>query len=144
MAILGASGQKAATYLQPGRDCYISAGQSGQSSTSGGKQYAYTSGAARDVLNVTGSGVLQLGFFIGINFTSGNARVIINIDGNTVLNELRAGVIENYGMIQVGSYYFNGSTTHYCNSDSVPFNKSLQINVTCSTNAYYYYRYFKT
>ena len=144
MAVLGGSGQKAATYLQPGRECYVSAGQDAQAPLSGCIRYAYTSGAARDVIDYTGSGVLQMGFFIGTNFTSGNARVIVTIDGAQVLNELRGGVIENVGMIQAGSFYYNGTSIQFATSDSIPFNTSLNINVTCSTNAYYYYRYFKT
>ena len=137
------AGAKAATYLQPGKQCYISTGQSSQDAVTGAVRYAYSSGAARDVIIVTGSGVLQLGFFIGINFTSGDARVIITIDGTQVLNELRGGVIENYGMVQAGSYYTNAGDTSI-STDSIPFNKSLVINVTCSTNAYYYYRYYLT
>ena len=144
MAIIGGSGQKAATYLVPGRNFYVQNNQSGLAQSSGCTRYSYSPSGAKTALSVTGSGVFQMGFFIGINFTSQSARVTIVIDGVTVLNELKSGAIENVGMIQAGSFYYNGTSIQFATSDSIPFNTSLNISVTCSTNAYYYYRYFKT
>jgi hypothetical protein len=139
------SGQKAATYLVPGRAFYVQNAQSSLATTSGCSRYSYSPSGAKTALSVTGSGVLQMGFFIGVNFTSQSARVTIVIDGVTVLNELRSGVIEHYGMIQVGNYQYTATAGQiWSTTEAIPFNESLVINVTCSTAAYYYYRYFKT
>ena len=145
MAVIGGSGQKAATYLVPGRNIYAQSNQGGLAQSSGCTRYIYQPSGAKTALSVTGSGVFQMGMFIGVNFTSQNARVTIIIDGVTVLNELRGGVIENYGMLQAGNYQYSTTAGLSWNSiEHIPFNESLVINVTCSTTAYYYYRYFKT
>jgi len=144
MAILGESGLKAATYLQPGRKMFAGSAQSSLNQISGCVRYNYTTSGAKDALNVSGSGVLQMGFFIGAAFTSTNSNVKITIDGTIVLNETTSGSIENNGSMQVGSFYFNGTSYQYSTTDSVPYNESLVINVTCNSAAYYYYRYYRT
>ena len=144
MAVIG-SQFRAATYLVPGRNFYVQNNQGGLAQSAGCTRYSYSPSGAKTALSVSGSGVFQMGFFIGINFTSGGARVTIIIDGVTVLNELRGGVIENYGMLQAGNYQYSTTAGLSWNSiEHIPFNESLVINVTCATNAYYYYRYFKT
>ena len=144
MAIIGGSGQKAATYLQPGRTMFAGSAQSSLNTRSGCVRYNYTTSGAKDVLNVSGSGVLQMGFFLGSAFTSTNSNVKITIDGTIVLNETRSGSIENNGSMQVGSFYFNGTSYQYSTTDIVPYNESLVINVTCDAASYYYYRYYRT
>jgi hypothetical protein len=144
MAILGASGQKAATYLQPGRIGYALSAQNGLEQVVGCTRYDYTPSGAKDVLNVSGSGVLQFGFFIGSSTSSTNSNVKITIDGTIVLNETKSANIYTEGMIQVGSLYFYNGNYSYITSDVVPYNESLVINVTCNNAAYYYYRYYKS
>jgi len=137
------AGQKAATYLQPGRIGYSNTAQGGLDQVIGCIRYDYTPSGAKDALSVTGSGILQMGFFIGTNSASLNSNVKVTIDGNIVLNETKSGSIANEGMIQVGSWYFSNGSYTYITSDSVPFNESLVINVTCDNAAHYYYRYYK-
>ena len=137
-------GVKATTFILPGKLSQFNNDGAGLGSRVGVVRYDYTSGAAADALNITGSGFLTYALFAATDAGSTNSRIIITIDGVEVLDDTRAGSSNSVGLIQVGSglWALNGQAA--ASRGSIPFNKSLVINIECDSNAYYYYDYYLT
>ncbi len=136
-------GVKAPTALLTGRRTQGSTvGELGATRT-GTIRYVLAAGTTADAVNVTGSGVWHMGYF-QTDVTSTTATVTVTIDGVQVYTETAGNIITS-GMLQAGAFFFDyvGSeaTLAY---ESVPFNKSLVINVSCDVEAYYYYNYYLT
>tara|TARA_R110001599_G_C11979109_1_gene634727 strand:- start:208 stop:645 length:438 start_codon:yes stop_codon:yes gene_type:complete len=136
-------GAKPPTALLTGRRVQAStAGDLGDTRT-GTLQYVLAAGTTADAVNVTGSGVWHMGFF-QTDVTSTTATVTVTIDGVQVYTETGGNII-TYGLLQAGAYFFdyvgNEGMVAY---ESIPFNKSLVINVSCDVEAFYYYNYYLT
>lgn len=137
-------GIKAVTSIIPGRRNYIITVNSAIDAYAACKKYTYNPGALDTVIDVTGSGFLTFALLSSnINATTTNGHVIITIDGIEVLNDTSLTDLYPNSMTQVGGFvYFSGSQD--TSTDSVPFNKSLKIQVECDDTAYYYYNYYLT
>ena len=137
-------GLKAATTLIGGRRSYYDEQGANLKTATGAALYSYVAGAARDAVNVTGSGVLEFAMFAGTTTSNINNRVIITIDGVVALDDSLAGLINRSGMVQVGNFFYITSTAITCTYSYVPFNKSLVINIESDDDATYYYNYYLT
>ena len=143
MAVLGQGGAKPPTALLTGRRVQAAtAGELGAVRT-GTIRYVLAAGTTADAVNVTGSGIWQMGFF-QTDVISTSSNVTVTIDGVQVYTESKANLI-TVGLLQAGAYFFDyvGSEALLA-YEAIPFNKSLVINVSCNVEAYYYYNYYLT
>lgn len=90
---------------------------------------ALTANTLKNIVTVSGSGVVQfLNFFTG-DATSRTVRLQVVIDGVTVIDYTSAAIAANgNGICTIGAYLFD----KLCDLDAVPFLTSLAINIASS------------
>ena len=134
MAVLGASGAKVPTALNPG----VLANRKGTFSSKNSLLYAsgvrtaidFTGTGSTTVLDITGSGVFQFGCLTTSSGSAATCRAIVTIDGNVVANDTSNAVYYNEGILSAGS--IQTSTPANVQYDHYPFNSSLLIVCTNS------------
>ena len=136
MAVIGASGAKVPTALNPG----VLANRKGTFSSKNALLYAsgvrtsidFTGTGSATVLDITGSGVFQFGC---LTSTAGGpaatCRAIVTIDGNVVANDTSNSVYYNEGILSAGNIQTTAPGSIFY--DHYVFNSSLLIVCTNST-----------
>lgn len=94
---------------------------------------AMTAATYKNVLSVTGAGVLNLAACSTVDATARDIAIKVTIDGTQVVELTAAGVATaGNGLIPVGWYIYDASGASTLTTDQIPFNSSLVIAIRSS------------